>query len=69
MAYTGMNELEERYENLYKSNEYIMQSIPEMPVIALSVHVFKGKKINLSKVGLTINLPNPLIKNSCRKVS
>jgi hypothetical protein len=32
MAYTAMNELEERYENLYKSNEYIMQSIPEMPV-------------------------------------
>jgi len=31
-AFKDMKESEERYENLYKSNEYIMQSIPEMIV-------------------------------------
>ena len=31
-AFKDMKESEERYENLYKSNEFIMQSIPEMIV-------------------------------------
>lgn len=32
IAFKDMKESEERYENLYQSNEYIMQSIPEMIV-------------------------------------